>query len=44
MSEGRVYIPCSCDFWSEVAEEANKYIFASVDGRAKRTVARGRCI
>jgi hypothetical protein len=44
MSEGRVYIPCSCDFRSEGAEEANKYIFVSVDGRVERTMARGRCI
>jgi hypothetical protein len=44
MSEGRVYIPCSCDSGSEGAEEANEYISASIDGRAKRMVARGRCI
>jgi hypothetical protein len=44
MSKGRVYIPCSCDSGSEGAEEANKYIFASVDGRVERTVASGRCI
>jgi hypothetical protein len=44
MSEGRVYIPCSCDSGSEGAEEVNEYIFASIDGRAERTVARDRCI
>jgi hypothetical protein len=35
MSEGRVYIPCYCDSGSEGAEEANEYIFASIDGRAE---------
>jgi hypothetical protein len=44
MSEGRVYIPCFYDFRFEGAKEANEYIFAYVDGRAERTVARGRCI
>jgi hypothetical protein len=44
MSEGRVYIPFSYDSESEGAEEANEYIFVSVDGRAKKTMARGRCI
>jgi hypothetical protein len=44
MSEGRVYNPCSCDSGSKGAEEANEYIFVSVDGRAERTVAKGRCI
>jgi hypothetical protein len=44
MSEGRVYIPYSCDFRSEGVEEANEYIFVFIDRRAERTVARGRCI
>jgi hypothetical protein len=44
MSEGRVYIPCFCDSRSEGVEETNEYIFVYVDGRAKRTVPRGRCI
>jgi hypothetical protein len=44
MYEGRVYIPSACDFRSYGAEEANEYIFASVDGRVERVVARGRCI
>jgi hypothetical protein len=44
MSKGWVYIPCSSDFRSEGAEEANEYIFVSVDGRTERTVARGKCI
>jgi hypothetical protein len=43
-SEGRVYIPCSCDSGSEGTDEANEYIFAFVDGRVERIVARGRCI
>jgi hypothetical protein len=44
MPEERVYIPYSCDFGSKGAEETNEYIFVSVDGKAERTVANGRCI
>jgi hypothetical protein len=44
MSEVRVYIVCSCDSGSQGTKEANEYIFAFVDERAKRTMARGRSI
>jgi hypothetical protein len=44
MFETWVYIYCPCHSGSYGTEEANKYIFASIDGRAERTIARGRCI
>jgi hypothetical protein len=34
----------SCDSGSKGVEEGNEYIFASVDGRAERIVARVQCI
>jgi hypothetical protein len=37
-------IPCPCHSGSYGTEEANEYIFASVDGRDERIVASGRCI
>jgi hypothetical protein len=44
MSEIKVYIfyPCHSEF--KGADEANEYIFASLDGRAEKTMPRGRCI
>jgi hypothetical protein len=44
MSKIRVYIPCPCHSESYGTEEANKSIFAFVDGRAERTMGTGRCI
>jgi hypothetical protein len=35
MSEGRVYIPCSCDSGSEGAEEENEYILDVYDNHLK---------
>jgi hypothetical protein len=44
MSETRFYISFPYHFGSYGTEEANEYIFASIDGREERNVARGRCI
>jgi hypothetical protein len=44
MSEIRFYIPCPYHSGSYGTEEANEYIFAFIDGRAERNVARDRYI
>jgi hypothetical protein len=44
MSEIKVYIFYPCHSESKGTDETNEYIFASLDGRAEKTMPRGRCI